>query len=112
MMGPVVGGVLLSCDYFREDQLSELTIADTVLACNKNLTLSSKTEHKPMAKQEEENASAIRGVMTRINQRGWRDLKLLALERGTTLNALAVEAFNDVLRKYGKRASVENPLVD
>ena len=23
-------------------------------------------------------------------------------ERGTTLNALAVEAFNDVLRKYGK----------
>ena len=65
-----------------------------------------------MAKQEEESANAIRGVMTRINQKGWRDLKLLALERGTTLNALAVEAFNDVLRKYGKRASVENPLVD
>ena len=65
-----------------------------------------------MAKQEEESASAIRGVMTRINQRGWKDLKHLALERGTTLNALAVEAFNDVLRKYGKRASVENPLLD
>jgi hypothetical protein len=66
---------------------------------------------KSMAK-EEESISAMRGVMTRINQRGWRDLKLLALERGTTLNALAVEAFNDVLRKYGKRASVENPLLD
>jgi hypothetical protein len=33
-------------------------------------------------------------------------------ERGITLNALAVEAFNDVLRKYGRRASVENPLLD
>ena len=29
-----------------------------------------------------------------------------------TLNALAVEAFNDLLRKHGKRASVENPLLD
>lgn len=71
-----------------------------------------KSGAKSMAKQEEESASIIRGVMTRINQRGWRDLKLLALERGTSLNALAVEAFNDVLRKYGKRASVENPLID
>jgi hypothetical protein len=28
------------------------------------------------------------------------------------LNALAVEAFNDLLKKHGKRASVENPLLD
>ena len=27
-------------------------------------------------------------------------------------NALAVEAFNDLLKKYGKRQSVENPLLD
>jgi len=32
---------------------------------------------------------------------------LLAVERDTTLNALAVEAFNDLLRKYGKRAAEE-----
>jgi hypothetical protein len=25
---------------------------------------------------------------------------------------LAVEAFNDLLKKYGKRQSVENPLLD
>jgi predicted HicB family RNase H-like nuclease len=49
--------------------------------------------------------------MTRVNQRGWRDLKLLAVERGITLNALAVEAFNDVLKKHGKKGSVENPLI-
>jgi len=30
----------------------------------------------------------------------------------TTRDALAVEAFNDLLKKYGKRQSVENPLLD
>jgi hypothetical protein len=28
------------------------------------------------------------------------------------LNALAIEAFNDLLAKYGKRRSIENPLLD
>ena len=40
------GGELLSCGYFREDQLSELTIADIVLACNENLMISSKKRSK------------------------------------------------------------------
>jgi hypothetical protein len=31
---------------------------------------------------------------------------------GTTLDALVVEAFNDLPKKYGKRQSVENPLLD
>jgi hypothetical protein len=55
---------------------------------------------------------AVRGIMTRINAQGWLDLKLTALEQETTLNALAVEAFNDLLKKYGKRPTVENPLLD
>ena len=42
----------------------------------------------------------------------WRALKMLAVEKDTTLNALAVEAFNDLLKKHGKRQSVENPLLD
>jgi len=50
--------------------------------------------------------------LTRINIEGWRALKVLAAEQETTLNALAVEAFNDLLQKHGKRASVENPLLD
>ena len=37
---------------------------------------------------------------------------LLAVENDATLNALAVEAFNDLLKKHGKRQSVENPLLD
>jgi hypothetical protein len=54
---------------------------------------------------------AFKAVLTRLNGDGWRALRLLAAERDTTLNALAVEAFNDLLRKYGKRATVENPLL-
>lgn len=50
--------------------------------------------------------------MTRMNAEGWRALRVLAAEHDTTLNALAVEAFNDLLKKYGKKASVENPLAD
>jgi hypothetical protein len=55
---------------------------------------------------------AFKSVLTRINTDGWRALRLLAVEKDTTLNALAVEAFNDLLKKHGKRQSVQNPLLD
>jgi hypothetical protein len=54
---------------------------------------------------------SFKSVLTRINTDGWRALRMLAVENDTTLNALAVEAFNDLLKKYGKRQSVENPLL-
>jgi hypothetical protein len=55
---------------------------------------------------------AFKSVLVRINADGWRALKMLAVENDATLNALAVEAFNDLLKKHGKRQSVENPLLD
>jgi hypothetical protein len=58
------------------------------------------------------NPEAFKSVLTRMNPEGWRALRLLAVEKDTTLNALAVEAFNDLLKKHGKRQSVENPLLD
>jgi hypothetical protein len=58
------------------------------------------------------DADSFKSVLTRINIEGWRALRLLAVENDTTLNALAVEAFNDLLKKHGKRQSVENPLLD
>jgi hypothetical protein len=58
------------------------------------------------------DAGAFKSVLTRLDADGWRALRLLAVERDTTLNALAVEAFNDLLRKYGKRAAVKNPLIN
>jgi hypothetical protein len=58
------------------------------------------------------NPDAFKQVLTRMSLDGWRALRMLAVEEDTTLNALAIEAFNDLLRKYGKKASVENPLVE
>lgn len=58
---------------------------------------------KPKAGKSARDADAFKAVLTRINSEGWRALKVLAVERETTLNALAVEAFNDLLRKHGKR---------
>ena len=54
------------------------------------------------------NPEAFKQVLTRMGVGGWRALRMLAIERDTTINALAIEAFNDLLRKYGKRQSVEN----
>jgi hypothetical protein len=40
-------------------------------------------------------------------------LKILAAEEeGKTLNALVVEALNDLLVKYAKKPTIENPLID
>ena len=50
-----------------------------------------------------------RGILTRTNPEGLKALRLLALERDTTLQDLAVEALNDVLAKYGGRRVVKNP---
>jgi hypothetical protein len=57
------------------------------------------------------DAGAFKLVLVRVNLEGWKALKVLAVEKEATLNALAVEAFNDVLKKHGKRPSVENPLL-
>jgi hypothetical protein len=53
-----------------------------------------------------------KGVLARVNSEGLRALRILAIERDTTLQALAVEALNDVLAKYGKLRTVRNPLLE
>ena len=58
------------------------------------------------------NPEAFKQILTRMGVDGWRALRMLAVERDTTVNALAIEAFNDLLKKYGKRQSVENPLLE
>ena len=68
------------------------------------------TAPKPVRKKARD-PGAFKSIITRTNANGWRALRILAAERDTTMNALAVEAFNDLLKKYGKRASVENPLL-
>lgn len=55
---------------------------------------------------------AFKALIVRMNPEGWRALRILAAESDTTLNALAIEAFNDLLRKRHKRPVVANPLLD
>ena len=57
------------------------------------------------------NPEAFKQILTRVSPDGWRALRMLAAERDTKLNSLAIEAFNDLLRKYGKRAVIKNPLL-
>jgi hypothetical protein len=46
---------------------------------------------------------AARGILTRINPEGLKALRQLALDRDTTVQALMIEAANDLLRKYKRR---------
>jgi hypothetical protein len=41
---------------------------------------------------------AFKSVLVRTNIEGWRALKMLAVEKETTLKVLAAEAFNDLLK--------------
>ena len=46
---------------------------------------------------------AARGILTRINPEGLKALRQLVLDRDTTVQALMIEAANDLLRKYKRR---------
>ena len=52
----------------------------------------------------------IKGIMTRVNPEGWRALRMLALDLDVPLQSLCVDAFNELLKKHGRRPVVENPL--
>jgi hypothetical protein len=64
------------------------------------------------ARKNASEPETFKGIMTRMNEAGWRALRILAAERNTTLNAVTIEALNDLLKKYGKKACVQNPLID
>ena len=70
-----------------------------------------KRAGKAGSSRPEQEADESRGILTRVNYDGLRALKILAIERDTTLQGLAVEALNDLLVKYGKRPVVRNPLL-
>ena len=61
--------------------------------------------------QVRRDRQVLGAIVTRVNPEGLKALRMLALERDTTLQAVAIEAFNDVFKKHGKRAVVRNPLL-
>jgi hypothetical protein len=48
-----------------------------------------------------EETDQIRGLLIRMNYEGLKALRQLALDQDRTLESIGIEAFNDVLRKYG-----------
>ena len=52
----------------------------------------------------------VRGLLIRVNGAGYRELRQLALDEDTTLQSLAIEALNDLLKKRGAKPVVANPL--
>ena len=54
----------------------------------------------------------LRGVLIRVNAAGLRALRQLALNQDRTLQALGIEALNDLLRKHGSKPIVVNPLLE
>jgi hypothetical protein len=54
----------------------------------------------------------LRAVLIRVNYDGLKALRQLALDRDRTVQSLGIEAFNDVLRKYGAKPVLVNPLLE
>jgi len=54
-------------------------------------------------------ATKPRHLQIRLNNAGWQELKMLSIAEGRPLQALMVEAMNDLLRKYGRGPIVEGP---
>jgi hypothetical protein len=70
-------------------------------------SLSDFTAEKPGAAQARKVEPAAgdekrRGQTLRLTPEAWRQLKTMALERGTTSHALLIEAVNDLFQKGGK----------
>jgi hypothetical protein len=48
-------------------------------------------------------------LQTRVNIDGWQALRILSAEQNMTMQALFIEALNDLLRKHRKAPVVEGP---
>ena len=66
---------------------------------------------KPKRKTEGERPD-VRLLAVRVNPEGLLAIKRLALDLDQPLQRLGIEAWNDLLKKYGKRPVVRNPLGD
>jgi Antitoxin-like ribbon-helix-helix len=54
----------------------------------------------------------VRILAVRVDPAGLLAVKRLALDLDQSLQALGIEAWNDLLKKRGKRPVVKNPLAD
>jgi hypothetical protein len=63
------------------------------------------------ATQGETGRDPIKFIMIRLNPAGWRAMKVLAMDEGTPIQSLMVEAINNLLSKRGRMPVARSPLL-
>jgi len=74
-----------------------------------------KKTAKPAAKKGAATAKvppAMKYLQTRLTEPSWRELKMLSLEAGESLQTLVVAALNDLMVKHGKKSVIAGPSED
>ena len=61
------------------------------------------------ARAEADERRGVKAVLIKVNEEAWRALRHLAIEQDTTLQALGIDALNDLLEKNGSRRIARNP---
>jgi hypothetical protein len=51
-------------------------------------------------------------LQTRLTESSWKELKMLSIETGESLQTLVVEALNDLMEKSGKKPVIAGPAED
>jgi hypothetical protein len=74
---------------------------------------------KKLAKSDAKKGAAtakapptLKYLQTRLTEPSWRELKMLSLEAGESLQALVVGALNDLMVKYRKKPVIAGPSED
>jgi hypothetical protein len=55
---------------------------------------------------------AMKYLQTRLTEPSWRELRMLSLEAGESMQTLVVAALNDLMVKHGKKPVIAGPSED
>jgi hypothetical protein len=55
---------------------------------------------------------AMKYLQTRLSEPSWKELKMLSLEAGESLQTLVVSALNDLMVKHGRKPVIAGPSED
>jgi hypothetical protein len=74
--------------------------------------MAGKSGSKQGAKKGAKVPPAMKYLQTRLTESSWRELKMLSIETGESLQTLVVEALNDLMEKSGKKPVIAGPAED
>ena len=57
-------------------------------------------------------APAMKYLQTRLTEPSWRELRMLSLEAGESMQTLMVAALNDLMVKHGRKPVIAGPSED